>query len=56
MYVENKIVSYHGNSTVVSVKPNAGPMLQRGEEIKVEYHKDKIVIRRLKWEKKSKQH
>ena len=50
MFVENKKVTYHGNSLVVSIKTNAGPMLKKGDEVTIEYSKDKIIIKKVaKW-------
>ena len=52
MFVENKKVTYHGNSLVVSIKTNAGPMLKKGDEVTIEYSKDKIIIKKVaKWKR-----
>lgn len=48
MFVEQKKVIQIGGSAGVTIKPNAGLMLKQGEEVTVEYHKDKIIIKRVK--------
>jgi antitoxin component of MazEF toxin-antitoxin module len=46
MFIEKKKVITVGNSLAVTLKGNVGIMLQQGEEVEVEYLKNKIIIRR----------
>ena len=47
MFVEEKKVIQIGGSNGVTIKSNAGAMIQKGDTVKIEYHKDKIVIRKV---------
>lgn len=48
MYIENKKVIIIGTSLGITIKPNAGLMLQKGERVKVTYTENKIIIERVK--------
>lgn len=48
MFVEEKKVMRVGNSICITINPNASPNLTLGDKVKIEYHKDEIVIRRTK--------
>lgn len=48
MFVENKKAIVVGNSLAVTLKGNAGIMLQKGDEVKVTYTPKKITIERVK--------
>lgn len=48
MFVEQKKVIQIGSSTGITIKPNAGPMLKQGDEVVIEYHKNKIIIKKVK--------
>ena len=44
MYVEEKKVTTVGNSLAVTIKPNAGFSVSKGDKVKVSYGKTKIII------------
>lgn len=48
MFVENKKAIVVGNSIAITLKSNAGIMLQKGDEVKVTYNNKKITIERVK--------
>ena len=48
MYVENKKIINLGTSLGLTLKPNAGMMIERGEKVKVTYTENKIIIERVK--------
>lgn len=50
MYVENKKVIKVGNSLAVTLRRNGSEKMniESGDSVRVEYHKDSIVIRKVK--------
>jgi len=47
MFVEEKKIVKIGGSTGITIKTKAGPMLRYGDEVTIEYSKDKIVIKKV---------
>jgi len=47
MFVEKKKVIQIGSSTGITIKPNVEPFIKQGDEVMIEYHKNKIVIKKV---------